>query len=205
VQKLCKSCTKNITLISNAKIRSCRLYCFSSYRKMINVHHMYNKGTIPLSHGMGPTHCGIHPMWEGCCTFVVHVMYGNHLSFVYISTPFMRTKGFWMRKKKKMVSQKVMELSCLWNMIVKAHSLIRVFLPLAHLKPWSCRQSKKLTKFFSWLYLYIYIYIYTTSFEHSKLKKEIVKLSIFKHQKGKVWSFGTYMVSQQEKQPYYIN
>jgi len=80
--------------------------------------------------------------------------------FVYISTPFMRTKGFWMKKKKKMVSQKVMELSCLWNMIVKAHSLIRVFLPLAHLKPWSCWQSKKLTKLFSWLYVYIYIYIH---------------------------------------------
>jgi hypothetical protein len=31
-------------------------------RKMINVHHMYNKGTTPLSHGVGSTHCGIHPM-----------------------------------------------------------------------------------------------------------------------------------------------
>jgi hypothetical protein len=30
--------------------------------KMINVHHMYNKGTTLLSHGVGPTHCGIHPM-----------------------------------------------------------------------------------------------------------------------------------------------
>jgi hypothetical protein len=33
-------------------------------RKMINVHHMYNKCTTPFSHGVGPT---------------VHVMYGNHL------------------------------------------------------------------------------------------------------------------------------
>jgi hypothetical protein len=28
---------------------------------MINVHHMYNKGTIFLSHGVNPTHYGAHP------------------------------------------------------------------------------------------------------------------------------------------------
>jgi len=47
---------------------------------MINVHHMYNKGTTPLSHGVGSTHYGAHSMWERCCTLVVHVVYGNHLS-----------------------------------------------------------------------------------------------------------------------------
>jgi hypothetical protein len=31
-------------------------------RKMINVHHMYNKSTTPLSHGVDPTHGGAHPM-----------------------------------------------------------------------------------------------------------------------------------------------
>jgi hypothetical protein len=31
-------------------------------RKMVNVHHMYNKGTTPLSHEVDPTHCGVHPM-----------------------------------------------------------------------------------------------------------------------------------------------
>jgi hypothetical protein len=30
--------------------------------KMINVHHMYNKGTTPLSYGVGSTHYGAHPM-----------------------------------------------------------------------------------------------------------------------------------------------
>jgi hypothetical protein len=49
-------------------------------RKMINVHHMYNKGTTPLSHGVGSTNYRAHPIWEGCCTIVVHVMYVNHLS-----------------------------------------------------------------------------------------------------------------------------
>jgi hypothetical protein len=29
---------------------------------MINVHHMYNKGTTPLSHGVGSTNYGAHPI-----------------------------------------------------------------------------------------------------------------------------------------------
>jgi len=38
---------------------------------MINVHHMYNKGTTPLSHGVGSTHYGAHPCERG----VVHLLY----------------------------------------------------------------------------------------------------------------------------------
>jgi len=34
---------------------------FLETQKMINVHHMYNKGTTPLSHGAGPTVCGLTP------------------------------------------------------------------------------------------------------------------------------------------------
>jgi hypothetical protein len=44
---------------------------FNSLRKMINVHHMYNKGTTPLSHGVGSTHYGAHPCERG----VVHLLY----------------------------------------------------------------------------------------------------------------------------------
>jgi hypothetical protein len=39
--------------------------------KMINVHHMYNKGTTPLSHGVGSTHYGAYPCERG----VVHLLY----------------------------------------------------------------------------------------------------------------------------------
>jgi hypothetical protein len=39
------------------------IFCvYNCQKKMINVHHMYNKGTTPLLHGVSPTHCGVHPM-----------------------------------------------------------------------------------------------------------------------------------------------
>jgi hypothetical protein len=49
-------------------------------RKMIEIQHFYNKCTTVLSQGVDPTHCGVHPMWDGCCTLVVKVLYENHFS-----------------------------------------------------------------------------------------------------------------------------
>lgn len=60
---------------------------------MINVHHMYNKDTIPILHEVGPTVCGAHSMWEGCCTCTCNIRKSPR--YIILDVDMQRMESLW--------------------------------------------------------------------------------------------------------------